>query len=64
MKLIKEEEKLDHSVLKVKHKCDEEDKVKLSLNARAKNVLYCTLEKNEFNRICMCESAQDFCSLL
>ena len=37
----------------------EEDKRILSLNARAKNVLYSALDKNKFNRVCMCEFAQD-----
>ena len=52
MKLIKEEEKLDRLVLKEKHEYEEEDKRKLSLNARAKNVLHCALDKNDCNRIC------------
>ena len=64
MKLIKEEGKPDRLVLKEKHEYEEEDKRKLSLNARAKNVLYCALDKNEFNRICMCDSAQDIWNLL
>ena len=64
MKLIKEEGKPDRLVLKEKHEYEEEDKRKLSLNIRAKNVLYFALEKNEFNRICMCDSAQDIWNLL
>ena len=50
--------------MKEKYEYEEEDARKLSLNARAKNVLYCALDKNEFNRICMCDSAQDIWNLL
>ena len=64
MKLIKEEEKSDRLVLKEKHEYEQEDKRKLSLNARAKSVLYCALDKNELNCICMCDSAQDIWYLL
>ena len=57
MELIKEVGKPNCLVLKEKHEYDEEDKKKkLSLNAWTKNILYCALDKNEFNHIYMCES--------
>ena len=37
---------------------DEDDERKLSINARAMNILYCALDRNEFNRITSCKSAQ------
>ena len=45
IKLIKEEEKPDRLVLKEKYEYEEEDKRKLFLNVRAKNILYCALDK-------------------
>ena len=56
MKVIKEEGKPNKHIVKDKFEYTEEDKRMLSLNARAKNILYCALDKNKFNRICMCES--------
>lgn len=38
---------------------NEDDKKKLSLNAKAINMLYCALDKNEFNRISTCSSAKE-----
>ncbi|XP_024021626.1 uncharacterized protein LOC112091667 [Morus notabilis] len=37
---------------------DEDDERKLSLNAKTMNILYCALDRNEFNRITSCKSAQ------
>ena len=51
-----EKGKLIRMIKKEKYEYDEEDKSKLFLNARAKNILYCALDKNEFNRICIYES--------
>ena len=64
MELIKEVGKPNCLVLKEKHEYEEEDKRKLSLNARDKNVLYCALDINEFNRICMCDSTQEIWCIL
>lgn len=36
----------------------DDNKNNLSLNARAINILYCALDKDEFNRISSCKSAQ------
>ena len=36
------------------------EKKTFSLNARAINALFCTLDKIEFNRVSICEMAFDF----
>lgn len=51
-KVIKIEGKLNETISKPR----EEDKWKLSLNIRAKNLLYCALNKNEINHISTCDS--------
>ena len=58
-KITKVDDKPDQTISKPREEYDEEDKRKLSLNARAKNLLYCALDKNEFNRISTCDSAYD-----
>lgn len=47
-KFIKFDGKSDQIIPKPREEYDEEDKRYLSLNARVKNLLYCTLDKNEF----------------
>lgn len=58
-KTIKIDEKLDQTIPKAREEYDEDDRRKLSLNAKAKNLLYCALYRNEFNRISTCDSAYD-----
>ena len=41
------------------NECSDLEKKYFSLNAKAMNALFCTLHKNEFNRISMCETAFD-----
>ena len=43
---------------------DEDDKKKITLNAKAKNVLTCTLGKNEYSRVSSCASAYEMWKLL
>jgi hypothetical protein len=58
-KVIKIDGKSDQIIPKLREEYDENDKRKLSLNARAKNILYCALDRNEFNRISTCDSAHE-----
>ena len=46
------------SSLPMNHWNDLEKKM-FSLNAKAMNALYCALDKSEFNRVSMCDSAFD-----
>ena len=43
---------------------NEDDKKLASMNAKAMNILYCALERNEFNRISTCINAHDIWHLL
>ena len=45
-------------ILKPKMEWDEHDRKLAQLNAKAMNVLYCSLDANEFNRISVCISAK------
>ncbi|MQL70743.1 hypothetical protein Taro_003060 [Colocasia esculenta] len=38
---------------------EQDDKKKISLNCKAKNILCCALSKKEFNRISACKSAME-----
>ena len=38
---------------------NELEKKTFTLNVKAKNVLFCALDKNEFNRVLICETAFD-----
>ena len=38
---------------------NESEKKVFALNAKAMNALFCALDKNEFNRVSMCDSAFD-----
>jgi hypothetical protein len=58
-KTIKIDGRPDQSIPKPREEYDDEDRRKLSLNAKAKNLLYCALDRNEFNRISTCDSAYD-----
>ncbi|XP_022866058.1 uncharacterized protein LOC111385861 [Olea europaea var. sylvestris] len=58
-KTIKVDGSLDQTLPKSREEYDDEDKRKLSLNAKAKNLLYCALDRNEFNQISTCDSAYD-----
>ena len=44
----------DRLVPKEPSKYDGENDRKLSLNAKAMNILYCAIDSNEFNRITSC----------
>lgn len=57
--VIKIAVKLDQTISKPKEEYNKEDKWKLTLNVRAKNLLYCVLNKNIFNSISTCNSAYD-----
>ena len=46
------------SLLKLEGEWDEFDKKMAQLNAKAMNVLYCTLDANKFNYISTCNSAK------
>ena len=52
------ENEFEMSSLPMNHWNDLEKKM-FSLNAKAMNALYCALDKNEFNRVSMCDSAFD-----
>ena len=41
------------------HDYNEDDKKLASMNAKAMHILYCVLEKNEFNHISTCTNAYD-----
>ena len=43
---------------------DDEDKKKMTLNTKAKNVLTCALRKNEYSRVSSCASAYEMWKLL
>ena len=45
-------------------KIDGEDKKRITLNAKAKNVLTCALSKNEYSRVSSCASAHEMWKLL
>ena len=45
-------------------KMDDEDKEKMTLNSKAKNVLTCALGKNEYSRVSSCASAHEMWKLL
>lgn len=49
--------------LKAKNEFDENDK-KIYLDAKAMNILYCALDKGEFNRISFYASAKDIWHVL
>jgi hypothetical protein len=63
-KVIKVDGKSDQIISKPREEYDEDDKRKLSLNAKAKNLLYCALNINEFNRINTCDSVYDIWHVL
>lgn len=58
-KVIKEDGKSNQIIFKPRKEYNKVNKQKLSLNARAKNILYFALDINEFNRISTCDSAYD-----
>ena len=41
------------------HDYNEDDKKLASMNAKAMNIFYCKLERNEFNHISTCINAHD-----
>ena len=45
--------------LKPERDWDENDKKLAQLNAKGMNILYCSLDANEFNRISVCASAKE-----
>ena len=45
--------------LKNENEYSDLDKKKISLDARAMNILYCALDRGEFNRISSCSNARD-----
>ncbi|MQL77280.1 hypothetical protein Taro_009694 [Colocasia esculenta] len=49
----------DLVVLNSREKWTDEDKKKISLNSKAKSILYCALSKKEFNRISACKSVME-----
>lgn len=58
-KVIKVDEKLNQTIAKPREENDEDNRRKLSMNAKAKNLLFCALNINEFNRISTCDSAHE-----
>ena len=49
---------------KTTEKMDDEDKRKITLNAKAKNVLTCAIRKNEYSRVSSYASAHEMWKLL
>ena len=58
--------KLENGVMvpKPKHEWDELDRKKVQLNAKAVFILYCAIDRNEFNCIWQCKSAKEIWRLL
>ena len=51
-------------VPKPKQESDEHDRKKFQLNAKVVYTLQCSMDRNEYNRICQCKSAKEIWRLL
>ena len=52
-------DKVGDDIPKPSSQWNELEKIKMSLNSKAMNVLFCSLDKKEFHIVSSCESAQE-----